>query len=129
MASVGPGGGAMLQRTSEGTMQQRETVTGTRYVRRWLNSPVGRLTLVASDCGLAAVLWENDRPHRVRLDVDSDEDGHQVLVDAARQLTEYFDRRRRVFDLPLDPQGTPFQRTVWNALRTIPFGETRSYQQ
>jgi methylated-DNA-[protein]-cysteine S-methyltransferase len=110
-------------------MHQQDSTTEKRYVRRWVSSPVGRLTLVASDDGLAAVLWENDRPDRVRLDVDHDEDRHPVLVHAARQLTEYFARRRRVFDLPLDPQGTPFQQTVWHALRTIPFGETRSYQQ
>ena len=45
------------------------------------------------------------------------------------QLTEYFDSRRKEFDLPLLTAGTPFQELVWESLRTIPFGETRSYQQ
>ena len=100
-----------------------------RYVWKEMRSPVGRLKLVASDEGLAAVLWENDRPARVPLRMDEADAHHPVLREAERQLTEYFARRRTTFDLPLDPSGTPFQQEVWRALRTIPFGETRSYQQ
>ena len=47
---------------------------------------------------------------------------------AAAQLRDYFSGRRRSFDLPLDPQGTEFQRRVWKALSEIPYGETRSYR-
>jgi methylated-DNA-[protein]-cysteine S-methyltransferase len=50
-----------------------------------------------------------------------------VLAEAARQLASYFAGRLRVFDLPLAPRGTPFQVAVWDALRTIPYGETWSY--
>ena len=90
-------------------------------------SPVGTLTLVASDRGLAAVLWENERQGRVPLRLEKEAPEHPVLVEAERQLREYFDGRRTRFDLTLDVSGTPFQRQVWNALLTIPFGETRSY--
>jgi methylated-DNA-[protein]-cysteine S-methyltransferase len=48
-------------------------------------------------------------------------------VETARQLREYFAGRRQSFELTLDVSGTPFQRAVWNALLTIPFGETRTY--
>ena len=48
---------------------------------------------------------------------------------AAVQLEEYLNGKRRHFDLPLRPQGTEFQRSVWNALLTIPYGETRSYKE
>jgi methylated-DNA-[protein]-cysteine S-methyltransferase len=48
---------------------------------------------------------------------------------AAAQLDEYFEGKRKVFDLPLAPLGTRFQLSVWQALREIPFGETRSYSQ
>ena len=51
------------------------------------------------------------------------------LVEAARQLNDYFAGERRTFTVALDPQGTAFQRRVWDALLTIPFGETRSYAQ
>ena len=48
---------------------------------------------------------------------------------AATQLQEYFAGRRRLFDLPLNPKGTAFQREVWHALEQIPYGETRSYSE
>lgn len=92
-----------------------------------LPSPVGTLTLIASDAGLVAVLWPDDRPGRVRLGEAIDTPEHPVLTAAATQLTGYFAGTRTRFDLPLDPRGTPFQRAVWAALDTIPFGETRSY--
>jgi methylated-DNA-[protein]-cysteine S-methyltransferase len=100
-----------------------------QHVYKMMASPVGRLKLVASDDGLAGVLWENDRPGRVRLHANAQDDRHPVLVEAERQLQEYFAERRKTFALKLDLAGTVFQRAVWNALRTIPFGETRSYAQ
>ena len=50
-----------------------------------------------------------------------------LLKEAIKQLNEYLDGKRIFFDLPLDPKGTEFQKKVWNALKEIPFGETRSY--
>lgn len=100
-----------------------------QHVHTTVNSPVGRLTLVASEAGLAAILWENDKPGRVRLAIGAEDRGHPVLVEAGRQLGEYFAGRRKKFGVALDVTGTPFQRKVWNALLTIPFGETRSYRQ
>jgi methylated-DNA-[protein]-cysteine S-methyltransferase len=103
--------------------------TQKRYVYKVMASPVGRLTLVATDDGLAAILWENDRPRRVRLTIEAEDNGHPVLVETERQLEEYFAGQRKEFSLTLDLAGTPFQRKVWSALLTIPFGETRSYGQ
>jgi methylated-DNA-[protein]-cysteine S-methyltransferase len=99
------------------------------YVSKTIPSPVGRLTLVASDAGLAAVLWENDSPKRVPLAVTGKDAKHPVLREAERQLKEYFAGKRTSFDLPLDFHGTDFQKRVWKALLKIPFGETRSYAQ
>jgi len=90
-------------------------------------SPVGELTLVADDRGLAAILWENDRPDRVRLGALVEKDDHPVLLETERQLGEYFAGERRTFDVPLSFAGTDFQKRVWAALLAIPFGETRSY--
>ncbi|HJZ76097.1 MAG TPA: methylated-DNA--[protein]-cysteine S-methyltransferase [Vicinamibacterales bacterium] len=103
--------------------------TSGRCVYKWMNSPVGRLRLVAGDEGLTAILWDNERPRRVRLTLGAEDPRHPVLIEAERQLEEYFARRRTAFALKLDPAGTPFQRKVWAALLTIPFGETRSYGQ
>ncbi|TZG24613.1 methylated-DNA--[protein]-cysteine S-methyltransferase [Sphingomonas montanisoli] len=90
-------------------------------------SPVGELTLAASGEGLVAILWENDDPDRVRLGDRVEQPDHPVLIAAGRQLGEYFDGQRTTFDLPLDFRGSDFQKSVWAALLTIPFGETRSY--
>jgi methylated-DNA-[protein]-cysteine S-methyltransferase len=99
------------------------------YLYKTMKSPVGELTLVASDRGLAAVLWEDDDPSRVRLADLKEAAGHPVLVRTQQQLEQYFAGQRRNFTVALDPAGTEFQIRVWNALRTIPFGETRSYGQ
>ena len=101
--------------------------TSKAYVSKTMASPVGRLTLVASDAGLAAVLWENDDPKRVPLAIAGEDARHPVLREAERQLKEYFAGARTAFDLPLDFHGTDFQKQVWAALLAIPFGETRSY--
>lgn len=93
----------------------------------FMQSPVGTLTLVARGDSLAAVLWEQERENRVRLGELHRDDGHPTLREAARQLNEYFAGSRRGFELPLDFVGTDFQRQVWAALLTIPFGQTRSY--
>lgn len=92
-------------------------------------SPIGKLKLVASDAGLAAILWENDREDRVPLGAMTEQPDHPVLVEAKHQLDDYFAGTRTQFDLPLDFRGTDFQKSVWAALLTIPAGETRSYAE
>ena len=99
------------------------------FAYKIMESPIGKLKLVASDKGLVAVLWENDRPSRVRLEELVEENRHPVLVETERQLGEYFAGKRKTFSVVLDVRGTPFQKDVWSALRAIPFGETRSYAQ
>lgn len=90
-------------------------------------SPVGELTLVASDAGLVAILWENDRPGRVKLGPLAEDNQHPILIEAERQIAAYFAGTLTRFDIWLDFRGTDFQKSVWAALLTIPFGETRSY--
>lgn len=92
-------------------------------------SPVGTLKLVAHDTALVAVLWENENPKRVRLAELIENMQHPILLETQKQLNEYFDHKRQIFDLPLDFGGTEFQQKVWQALLSIPFGETRSYKQ
>jgi methylated-DNA-[protein]-cysteine S-methyltransferase len=100
-----------------------------QYVYKYMNTPVGKLTLIGSDNGLAAILWENDHPGRVRAKAEIEDDKHPVLVETEQQLTEYFAGKRQSFNLALDPIGTDFQREVWTALAGIPYGETRTYMQ
>lgn len=99
------------------------------YFYKLMKSPVGKLKLVANEQGLTAVLWENDDPVRVPLGPMRQRDDHPVLLEAARQLKEYFSGGLKTFDLPLEFKGTEFQKKVWSALLTIPHGQTRSYAQ
>ena len=92
-----------------------------------LPSPVGALRLVASDAGLVAILWENDKPGRVRFGLTIEQPDHPILAETTRQLRAYFAGDLSAFDLPLDARGTDFQKSVWAELSHIPFGETRSY--
>ncbi|OTG65725.1 glycosyltransferase [Acinetobacter sp. ANC 4470] len=91
-------------------------------------SPVGILKLVATENALVAVLWENENPKRVRLAELIEQVDHPILLATQKQLSEYFAGTRQQFDLPLDFEGTMFQKKVWQALLSIPFGETRSYR-
>jgi methylated-DNA-[protein]-cysteine S-methyltransferase len=94
-----------------------------------LATPVGELKLVANGSRLAAILWENDKPGRVRLGPMREAPDNPILMRTAQQLQEYFAGTRNRFDLDLDFAGTEFQKKVWAALLTIPFGETRSYSE
>lgn len=100
-----------------------------RYFSKTIDSPVGPLILVASGRGLAAVQWPKANPRCAPLDDVVEAAGNPILEEAARQLTEYFAGERTHFSIALDFGGTDFQRQVWAALLTIPFGETRSYGQ
>ena len=88
-----------------------------------IDSPVGKLLLVASDSGLSSVIW--DREDREKPGIEHN--NHPILLETEQQLNEYFARKRQTFSLPLDFEGTDFQKKVWEALLTIPFGETRTY--
>ncbi len=97
------------------------------YWFKTMPSPVGELKLVASDSGLVAILWENDDSKRVRIGALTENKNHSILLETERQLSAYFAGQLEIFSLPLDFIGTAFQQKVWQALLTIPFGETRSY--
>jgi methylated-DNA-[protein]-cysteine S-methyltransferase len=94
-----------------------------------MESPVGKLKLVASTNALVAILWERERPNRIKLVMPKCEPQQPVLLKTERQLKEYFTGTRKEFHIPLEPAGTEFQKKVWRALQEIPFGQTRSYRE
>jgi len=83
-----------------------------------------RLRLVATDRGIRAIQFNPGGQADGRRNED-----HPLLCEAARQLQAYFAGQLTQFRLPLDMEGTEFQRRVWSALETIPYGETRTYGQ
>jgi methylated-DNA-[protein]-cysteine S-methyltransferase len=82
------------------------------------------LALLAGDKGIEQIRFEGEPPEGTLRD-----NAFPVLKEAARQLQAYFAGELKVFDLPLAPRGTDFQKSVWNALLEIPYGQTRSYSQ
>ena len=106
-------------------MQSPMRSSDTDHHYRIVESPVGTLRLVANEDSLVEVSWEEKNAQRESLQLRAEPGQHAVLDETARQLEEYFAGRRRTFELKLHFEGTEFQRKVWNALLTIPFGETR----
>ena len=84
--------------------------------RRAFASPIGRLCVTEENGALVRLDWDGEGA-----------DDTPLLLEAERELGEYFAGTRREFDLPLAPHGTAFQQAVWQALREIPYGESRSY--
>lgn len=97
------------------------------YYYKKIKSPVGILKLVASNAGLAAILWEDDNLDRVKLSEMQEDQNHPRLLKTEKELAEYFAGKRKKFSVTLDFVGSEFQKKVWAALLTIPCGETRSY--
>jgi methylated-DNA-[protein]-cysteine S-methyltransferase len=85
-----------------------------------MKSPVGRLLLAADEAGLRKVLFGGEPEAQWREDP-------AALAEPVRQLRAYFAGELHDFDLPLAPEGTPFQMRVWRELRNIPYGQTISY--
>jgi len=91
-------------------------------------TPVGELTLIASDQGLRAILWPRRSLARAGIHARANRNpDHPILRRTASQLDEYFAGTRTAFDIPLDLQGTRFQLAAWRSLADIPFGATTSY--
>jgi len=98
-----------------------------QLVYKDMSSPVGAIRIIASETGLAAILWEAEHYKRTKLSSPVRDDNAPILLQAAEQLKEYFAKERMVFDVPLDFKGTPFQVRVWEALMEIPYGVTKTY--
>ncbi len=82
-------------------------------------TPIGVVCIEESENAITGLWFHEEK--------DPMETETPLLKEAGRQLTEYFEKKRKVFDLPLKPEGTNFQKRVWAALCTIPYGQTRSY--
>ena len=91
------------------------------------DGPHGRILLVATRGGLTGVYFDGQKYHP-QIEPEWRPDPRQAaLRQAKRELAEYFAGVRRRFETPLTPDGTPFQRAIWKAISTVPFGTTISY--
>jgi methylated-DNA-[protein]-cysteine S-methyltransferase len=96
-----------------------------------VESPVGKLTIIASDEGLHAILWDNDlqdlKYSTVIANLKRSKD-NPIIIETKKQLNEYFQGKRKKFDLPIKLGGTDFQIQAWEQLLQIPYAETISYK-
>lgn len=86
----------------------------------YYKTPIGTAKIVGDENGISAVTVIDD-------DLETSIEIPKMLQDCVKQLDEYFNGTRKQFDLKLNPQGTDFQKRVWNALLNVPFGKTRTY--
>lgn len=91
-----------------------------------MNSPVGNLAIVTSPQGLHAILWDKDCDDK-RILALTRSPNDKIIVETKKQLGEYFQGKRKIFDLPLVINGTDFQMQVWQELLNIPYAKTISY--
>lgn len=93
--------------------------------RTIINTKMGKLVILASDKGIKELFFEN----RIPKNITAKKKENEVLRKATKQLKEYFKGERKSFNIPLDLDGTIFQKQVWQALRKIKFGTTISYKE
>jgi len=91
------------------------------FYKTYFDSPLGVIELTATEEGVASLYFVNERQKATSL--------NKILKDCVKQLDEYFRNARKEFSIPLDIQGTEFQKKVWRGLLNIPFGKTISYLQ
>ena len=85
----------------------------------YIDTPLGIMEIKASEKGITQSIFSGTEKSSVN--------SNEITACCKRQLKEYFAGTRKVFDIPLDPQGTDFQKSVWACLVQIPFGEVNSY--
>ena len=90
-----------------------------------LETPIGKLVIKENGTAVTAIQVAQEKEEVS----EAQEKETHLLQETRKQLQEYFDGHRKHFDLPLQPDGTAFQQKVWQALRQIPYGETRSYKE
>lgn len=105
------------------------------YVK-YIETKLGKIGIVEEDSKIVKVIIvnENNKKSKDKEDSKNDYENYQekdteLLLEAKKELEEYFEGKRKEFDLPLEQEGTEFQKRVWNALKKIPYGETRTYKE
>ncbi len=103
---------------------------------KYVETKLGKIGIVEKDNKIVKVIIinEKDKNRKDKEDSKNDYENYQekdteLLLEAKKELEEYFEGKRKEFDLPLEQEGTEFQKEVWNVLEKIPYGETRTYKE
>jgi methylated-DNA-[protein]-cysteine S-methyltransferase len=107
-------------------VRKSDETAGEENYTRYINTPIGPLRLVSNSKAIISVSLIKYPAAEIEADSAIQP---RCLLDCENQLREYFDGKRKNFDMPLSPHGTEFQEKVWAQLRTIPYGVTISYLQ
>lgn len=99
-----------------------------KYIK-YVNFKLGKIGIVEENGKIVKIVIINKNDENNKNADDFVEKDTKLLVKAKNELEEYFDGKRKEFDLPLKQEGTEFQKKVWNALSKIPYGETRTYKE
>ena len=94
-----------------------------KYIK-YLETKLGKIGIVEENGKIVKVIIDNENEGKSYQEKDT-----KLLLEAKKQLEEYFEGKRKVFDLPLEQEGTEFQKKVWKILEKIPYGETRTYKE
>lgn len=92
--------------------------------KKQMNSPIGKLTLITSDTGIREIVFQDSRMKNPDAITNNN---HPILLQCEKELNEYFASGRRDFSVPLEIEGTEFQKKAWKVLTKIPYGKTKSY--
>lgn len=98
------------------------------YYYSW-NSPIGTLHIVCDEDSVKALAFDDNWPLLQKKFKDLIKKKNKTHISVVEQLTEYIHGNRKKFSIKLNPEGTAFQRQVWKALETIPYGQVRTYQE
>ncbi len=93
----------------------------------YYSTGIGKIGIADNEEAITSVYFAGENDPQYEENVHINETG--LIREAAAQLIDYLDGKRRAFEVPIAMNGTEFQQAVWNALREIPYGETRSYRQ
>lgn len=96
---------------------------------KYMETKLGKIGIVEENCKISKIIIENNKIKDFNInDSNYVKKDTKLLLEAEKQLKEYFEGKRKEFNLPLEENGTDFQKKVWDALKKIPYGETRTYK-
>ena len=96
-----------------------------KYIK-YVDFKLGKIGIIEENGKIVKILFINENNKNMECFIEKDTN---LLLEAKKQLEEYFKGKRREFDLPIKQEGTDFQKKVWKALCEIPYGETRTYKE